>query len=50
MAQDSLGQLVTNQKLDFFLKDKRSEEEYMASALAWLKELREATKDGYLPH
>ena len=50
MAQDSLGQLVTNQKLDFFLKDKRSEEEYMASVLAWLKELREATKDGYLPH
>lgn len=50
MAQDSLGQLVTNQKQDFFLKDKRSEEEYMASVLAWLKELREATKDGYLPH
>lgn len=50
MVQDSLGGLVTKRKLDFLLKDKRSDKERLESSLTWLKELQEATKDGYLPH
>ena len=45
MAQGSLGQLVTKQVLDRFLKDKTTPEERKQSALSWLNELKKGASD-----
>lgn len=43
LAQGSLGQLMTSNRLEYFLKDTTSEEERKQAALAWLESLsREA--------
>lgn len=45
MAQGSLGQLVTRQILDRFLKDKTTPEERKQAALSWLEELKKGVTD-----
>ncbi len=45
MAQGTLGELVTRQILDRFLKDKTTPEERKQAALSWLKELKNGVKD-----
>ncbi len=45
MAQGTLGELVTRQVLDRFLKDKTTPEERKQAALSWLKELKNGVKD-----
>ncbi len=45
MAQGTLGQLVTRQVLDRFLKDKTTPEERKQAALSWLKELKKGVSD-----
>jgi len=45
MAQGSLGQLVTRQVLDRFLKDKTTPEERKHAALSWLEELKKGVTD-----
>ena len=45
MAQGSLGQLVTRQVLDRFLKDKTTPEERKQAALSWLEELKKGVTD-----
>lgn len=44
MAQGSLGQLMTSNRLENFLKDTTSEEERKQKALSWLKNLTEETE------
>jgi len=46
MAQGTLGELVTRQVLDRFLKDKTTPEERTHAALSWLEELKKEVKDG----
>lgn len=45
MAQGTLGELVTRQVLDRFLKDKTTPEERKQAALSWLMELKNGVKD-----
>jgi hypothetical protein len=45
MAQGTLGELVTRQILDCFLKDKTTPEGRKHAALSWLKELKNGVKD-----
>jgi AAA15 family ATPase/GTPase len=45
MAQGTLGELVTRQVLDRFLKDKTTPDERKQEALSWLKELKKEVKD-----
>lgn len=45
MAQGTLGELVTRQVLDRFLKDRTTPEERKHAALSWLKELKKEVKD-----
>jgi ABC-type Mn2+/Zn2+ transport system ATPase subunit len=46
MAQGTLGELVTRQVLDRFLKDRTTPEERKQAALSWLEELKKEAKDG----
>lgn len=45
MAQGTLGELVTRQVLDRFLKDRTTPEERKQAALSWLEELKSEVKD-----
>lgn len=45
MAQGTLGELVTKQVLDRFLKDKTTPEERKQAALSWLNEFKNEVKD-----
>jgi energy-coupling factor transporter ATP-binding protein EcfA2 len=45
MAQGTLGELVTRQVLDRFLKDKTTQEERTQAALSWLEELKKGVTD-----
>lgn len=44
VARGSLGQLMTSNRLEKFLKDTTSEEERKQEALSWLKQLRRETE------
>lgn len=45
MAQGTLGELVTRQVLDRFLKDKTTQEERKQAALSWIEELKKGVTD-----
>ena len=45
MAQGTLGELVTKQVLDRFLKDKTTPEERKQAALSWLNEFKKEVED-----
>jgi predicted ATPase len=45
MAQGTLGELVTKQVLDRFLKDKTTPEERKQAALSWLNEFKKGVSD-----
>jgi len=45
VAQGPLGQLMTKQVLDRFIKDKTTPEEQKQAALSWLEELKEEVSD-----
>lgn len=45
VAQGPLGQLVTRRVLDRFLKDSTTEDERRASALEWLEDLADSTRE-----
>ena len=44
MAQGSLGQLMTSNRLEKFLKDTTSEEDRKQAALSWLERLSRETE------
>jgi predicted ATPase len=45
MAQGTLGELVTKQVLDRFLKDKTTQEERKQEALSWLNDFKKGVSD-----